>query len=186
MKLHLVALRHGPCLMGSQGYQPPTRYTRKVIYIRNLQHPCLLIATHFTDTQKDDSLCQARECSGVEPGPLASEVSMHGSVYKVCAAPILRENYWGSFTSLPASHFSIHRLPCPLSPSIPSSSSSCYLSFQSPLWRTGDWVWGGMVLGRGGVRVGEACRNGAKCHFGVYSEKAAKQLVYRHYDCSSL
>jgi len=37
-----------------------------VIYIRNLQLTavthCLLIATHFTDPQKDDSLCQAREC----------------------------------------------------------------------------------------------------------------------------
>jgi len=50
MKLHLVSLRHGPCLMGSH------RVT----------------ATHFTGPRKDDSQRQVRECRR----ELASEASV--------------------------------------------------------------------------------------------------------------
>jgi len=39
----------------SQDLQLPSQCSAAVTH-------CLLIATHFTDPRKDDSLCQAREC----------------------------------------------------------------------------------------------------------------------------
>jgi len=68
---HLTALRHAPCLMGSQELSAThTFYTRNGTATTVKIHPqsstavthCLLITTHFTDPPKDDSLCQAREC----------------------------------------------------------------------------------------------------------------------------
>jgi len=65
MKLYLVLLRHGPCLVDHTELPAThTFYTHKgrVIYIRNLQQlspTILLIAIHFTDPRKDDSLSQA-------------------------------------------------------------------------------------------------------------------------------
>jgi len=53
MKLHLAALRHGPCLMGSELCANHTLYTHNLQSSTAVTH-CLLIATHFTDPQKDD------------------------------------------------------------------------------------------------------------------------------------
>jgi len=84
MKLHLVALRYGPCLIKSvltslnkiaQSYLAATHtfYTSKGRATPGNLHSqsstaithCLLIATHFTDpSRKNDSLCQVRECHG--------------------------------------------------------------------------------------------------------------------------
>jgi len=56
----------------TQSYLPPTRFiparaeSHLAIYTRNLQQHavthCLLIAIHFIDPRKVDSLCQALEC----------------------------------------------------------------------------------------------------------------------------
>jgi len=50
----------------TQSYLPPTRFipARADLHQQSLTAftHCLLIATHFTDPRKDDSLCQAREC----------------------------------------------------------------------------------------------------------------------------
>jgi len=72
VKLHLVALRHGPCLMGPHRVITATHtfYNRKGRATPGNIHPqssitvtrCLLIATDCTDPRKNDSLCQAREC----------------------------------------------------------------------------------------------------------------------------
>jgi len=46
-----IPARARPCTPGNLHPQSSTAVTH-----------CLLIATHFTDPRKDDSLCQAREC----------------------------------------------------------------------------------------------------------------------------
>jgi len=91
-KLHLVALRNGPCLMRSHIELPAThwfyipgkgRVTPGNLYPLSstaVAH-CLLNTTHFIDQRQDDSLCQAREChreltltseASVLPGPTAT------------------------------------------------------------------------------------------------------------------
>jgi len=63
-------IHHASISRYKQSNKLPVFYTRKGRTTSGNIHPqsstavihCLLIATHFTDPRKDDSLCQAREC----------------------------------------------------------------------------------------------------------------------------
>jgi len=86
MKLHLVALRYGTCLIGSHR----TTCHPNVLYQQGHGHTwylhpqsstavthCLIIATHFTDPRERMIACvMLKSVMGVKPGPLTSATSV--------------------------------------------------------------------------------------------------------------
>jgi len=82
-----VALKHGPCLLGSHTvtchhtfYTVKCRATPATFITAIFNNSHYLVASHFTDPERMVEACVNASnlrvpCSGVEPGPLTSEAS---------------------------------------------------------------------------------------------------------------